>query len=66
MQGGGRSSVWETIGRVAVGAMENKILEQKYVTMVQSYYFQYCNLQKCVEASLIIFSSLDELDIFNF
>ena len=66
MQGGGRSSARETIGRVAAGAVAKKTLELKPGTEVCSYYFQYCNFQKCVEASLILFSSLDELDIFKF
>ena len=66
MQGGGRYSTWETIGRVAAGAVAKKILELKAGIEVRSYYFQYCNLHKCVEAYFISFSSLYELDIFNF
>ena len=66
MQGGGSSSERETIGRVVAGAVAKKILELKVGTEVRAYYFQYCNLKKCVEASRILFSSLDELEIFNF
>ena len=35
MQGGGRSSAWETIGRVVVGAVAKKILELKAGTEVR-------------------------------
>ena len=40
VQGGGRSSTWETIGRVATGAVAKKILELKVGTEVLAYISQ--------------------------